>query len=106
MALLPPPPAKYKATWIACVVALALFIVAAIFGDHGLMHVLRLRDDQRQLERLAFELAQRNEQLRARIRRLQTEDWYVEKLARERLGMTRPGELVYRVVPPRSRAAD
>lgn len=100
MALLPPPPRKYKGTLIACVVALVLFVIAAVWGDHGLVHLLHLRGEQADLEHMAFELQQSNEHMRQRIRRLESDDWYVEKLAREQLGMVKSGEIVYRVVAP------
>src|SRR5262249_46568095 len=99
MALLPSPPAKYKGWLIAGVAALLLCVVAAICGDHGLVHLLRMRGEQRDLERMAFDLGQRNEQLRERVRRLQSDDRYIEKLARERLGLAKKGELIYRVLP-------
>jgi cell division protein FtsB len=37
-----------------------------------------------------------NEQLRDRIHRLRTDDRTLERLAREQLGFTRPGEVIYR----------
>jgi len=97
MAFLPSPPRKYKGTFAAGVVALILFVVAAIYGDHGLIHLLRMRGEQQALEHLAFGQQQRNEQLRQQIRRLQSDDWYIEKLARERLGLVKKDELIYRV---------
>src|SRR5437870_1391736 len=98
MALLPSPPPKYKGWLAACVVALVLFVIAAVGGDHGLVHVLRMRSEQGDLERMVFGLGQRNEQLRERVRRLQSDDRYIEKLARERLGLAKKGDLIYRVV--------
>jgi cell division protein FtsB len=104
MYLLPPPPRKYKGTFAACVVALILFIVAAVFGDHGLVHLLRMHREQQDLEQLAFGLQQHNEQLRQQIQRLQSDDGYIEKLARERLGLVKKDEVIYRV--PAALAAD
>ncbi|HXQ20371.1 MAG TPA: septum formation initiator family protein [Candidatus Acidoferrales bacterium] len=80
--------------------ALVLFVIAAVWGDHGLVHLLHLRSEQADLEHTAFELQQSNEHMRQRIRRLESDDWYVEKLARERLGMVKSGEIVYRVAAP------
>jgi cell division protein FtsB len=102
MALIPFPPTKYKGWLAACVLALFLFVIAAVCGDHGLVHVLRMRGEQRDLERVVFDLGQRNEELRERVRRLQTDDRYIEKLARERLGLVKKGEIIYRV-PLRAR---
>ena len=82
------------------VVALILFVVAAIFGDHGLIHLLRMRAEQQELEHLTFDLQQRNERLRQQIVRLQSDDRYIEKLARERLGLVKKDEMIYRVAAP------
>ncbi len=100
MALLPPPPRKYKGTLLSCAVALVLLVVAAVYGDHGLIHLLRMRGEQTTLEHTAFDLQQRNEQLRQRIQRLRSDDHYLEQLARERLGLVKKGEIMYRVTRP------
>jgi cell division protein FtsB len=104
MALVPLPPKKYKGLLAACAVGLILFTAAAVCGDHGLMHLLRMRGEQGDLERMAFELQQNNEQLRLLIGQLQSDDRYIEQLARQRLGLVRKGEIVYRVTHPQSPA--
>jgi cell division protein FtsB len=96
MAFLPPPLKKYKGTLAACVAGLILFVVAAVYGDHGLVHLLRMHGEQRALEHMVFDLQQRNEQLRQHIRHLQSDDAYVERSARERLGLVKKGEIIYR----------
>ena len=98
MALLPPPPRKHKGILLACVLLLGLLVTAAIYGKHGLMHLLRMQNEQRALEQHAFALQQGNERLR--VRRLQSDDSYIEKLAREHLGLAKKGEILYRVTPP------
>jgi cell division protein FtsB len=100
MALLPSLPRKYKGTFAACVVGLILFVIAAVFGGHGLIHLQRMRIEQQELEQLAFNLQQGNERLRQQIRRLQSDDGYIEKLARERLGLVKHDEVIYRVTAP------
>lgn len=65
---------------------------------------LRALIDQRshlaQLERQADDLAARNAQLEVRIERF-TDPVYLERLARECLGMVRPGETSFVMVPSR-----
>jgi cell division protein FtsB len=100
MAFLPPLPRKHKGTVATCVAALILFVIAAVCGDHGLVDLLRMQREQHELEHTAFDLQQQNERLRERIRRLQSDDHYIEKLARERLGLVRKGEIMYRVTEP------
>lgn len=99
MALLPPLPAKYKAAAAAVAALLALFGAAAVLGDNGLVRLRELERAQAALEQRAFALQQANEQLREHVRRLESDDVLLEKLARERLGLVRPGEIVYRLRP-------
>lgn len=51
------------------------------------------------LERHREELLAENTALLAEIRRLRTDDQYLERLAREQLGMLRPGEIELVIVP-------
>jgi cell division protein FtsB len=105
MGFLPSRVEKHKARWLLAAVVVALLLCGAVFGDHGVFHLTRLRVEQRDLEDVAFELQQRNDRLRSRIDRLRDDDLYLEKLARERLGMTRPNEVIYRVLPTPSPSA-
>jgi cell division protein FtsB len=93
-------PRKHKGTLAICVTGLILLVFAAVYGEHGLSHLLRMRSEQRKLEHTAFDLQQQNQRLRERIQRLQSDDHYLEKLARERLGLVRKGEILYRLTGP------
>lgn len=60
-------------------------------------------DQRHQLERTTAELErlqQDNERLGARITALQTDDAEIERVAREQLGMVKPGERAYAILPP------
>lgn len=74
-------------------IILSLF---TIFGDRGIFHLWRLRGEKEKLDERNFLLLGENETLRERIRRLRHDDFYLEKIAREELGLARPGEIVYR----------
>ena len=97
MGYLSPLPWKHKAAVGAGIGVLALCAVSAVFGSGGVVHLRRLQDQQAQEEATAYGLAQRNAHLRDHLERLETDDAYLEKIARERLGWIRPGELVYRI---------
>lgn len=103
MAFLPSPPEKHKGILWACAIALAAFAAVAVRGEHGLLDLLRLRAEQGELERSAFELQQENQQLRKRIDKLTSDDRTLEELARRRAGLVKPGELVYRPEPKQPR---
>ena len=81
-------------------VALALFTA---FGERGIFHLWRLRGEQKQLQERNFVLQKENETLRARVDRIRHDDLYLEKIAREELGMIRTGEIVYRFASPDSK---
>lgn len=74
-------------------IILSLF---TIFGDRGIFHLWRLRGEKEKLDERNFLLLGENENLRERIHRLRHDDFYLEKIAREELGLARPGEIVYR----------
>lgn len=59
------------------------------------------------MEEKNYLLQKENEKLRERIHRLRHDDLYLEKTAREELGLVRPGEIVYRfasAAPKKGRA--
>ena len=97
MGYLSPLPWKHKAVVGAGIGVLVLCAVSAVFGSGGVVHLRRLQDQQAQEEAAAYSLAQRNANLREHLQRLDSDDAYLEKIARERLGWIKPGELVYRV---------
>jgi cell division protein FtsB len=84
--------------------ALVLAIVgvagSAVFGEHGVRHLRRLRAERRDLARQAFALLERNARMHDEIARLRSDDLYLEGLARRQLGLVKPGELVYRARRP------
>ncbi len=103
MAVLPPVPVKYKG-WVAVGAAgLVLFALSTVFGDGGFVQLMHLQAEQRQLEKIAFDLQQRNQRLQRQIERLESDDRYIERLARERLGLAKKGELIYRVPEAQAR---
>jgi len=81
------------------VALLLVFIASAVFGSRGLIHLRRLHGRQAELELLAARLESRNEAVRDHLRRLESDDAYLEKTVRERLGWVRSNEVLYRVSP-------
>jgi cell division protein FtsB len=71
-------------------------VLAVVFGSRGLLHLRALTAEQDEVGRRIALLLHENEQLRERIHRLRTDDRTLERLAREQLGFTRPGEVIYR----------
>ena len=68
-------------------------------GEYSAFHLLRLKKERREAEaRLAHTRAQ-VDSLKALAGKLESDDAAIERIARERFGMIRDGELLYRFVP-------
>jgi cell division protein FtsB len=81
-------------------VAVALFTAS---GERGVFHLWRLWSEKKQLEEKTFLLQKENDALHERLSRIRHDDLYLEKIAREELGLVRPGEVVYRFASPDSK---
>jgi cell division protein FtsB len=80
---------------------LLVFLIAAAYefvgGDYG---IYRIRNQKRQIELLRAEVQKMradNEALRRHVALLESDPATIEKIARERYGMAKPGETVYMV---------
>lgn len=78
------------------VLVLALMLSFLAFGEWGLVHYWRLSEERRSLEKQSQTLQKHNEVLREKIYRLRKDDRYLEKVAREELGLAKDGEIIYR----------
>ncbi|HZO80477.1 MAG TPA: septum formation initiator family protein [Candidatus Binataceae bacterium] len=80
-------------TLAACAALLALDVV---FAPLGLRDLLALRAERGRLEVVHARLLESNAALKIKLRRLQGDDRYLERLIRKQLGYARSGEIVYR----------
>jgi cell division protein FtsB len=81
----------------------AILLGAAILGRDGLLAVIV---NQRRLGELRGEvtrLYEENRVLQNQIHSLRSDLTYIERIAREDLGLVKPGETVYEFVPDRNR---
>jgi cell division protein FtsB len=86
---------RKKAIVLGSAIALVGLILGALFGDRGILQLLR---QKRQSEALVLEiehLEQENARLADQIRALREQPGAVERLAREELGLVRAGETVF-----------
>ena len=74
-----------------------------VFGEWGLLHYRRLAEERRLLEERSQALQRENELLREKIYRITKDDRYLEKVAREDLGLAREGEMIFLSRPGASR---
>ena len=83
---------------ILFLILFVLFIIF-IFGDHGLFQLYKLRKEIEMVQKHISELRKERELLITEKNRLNNNLEYIEKLARERYRMAKPGEQVFKVIP-------
>ena len=84
---------RYISYLLLAVMAL-FFGLIAIFGDRGLVELYRVRRETLLVQQEIETLRQKNQQLLQEIHGLRDDPYYIEKIAREELGMARPGETI------------
>jgi len=85
---------------------LALAAYYALWGgEYSAFHLRRLDADRRDAETRLADTRGQVDSLKVLARTLERDDAAVERIARERFGMIRDGELLYRFVPVDSAAA-
>lgn len=75
---------------------LTALLGSSVFGSGGLLQLWRMHAERRALGEEALRLLVKNDDLRRTILHLRHSDRGLERLARERLGFVRDGEIVYR----------
>jgi cell division protein FtsL len=71
------------------------FLLSFIFGDMGLISHYRMKKTYQKFEQELDQLSKENERLRKEAEALKTDPHYIERLARERLGLSKEGEIIY-----------
>ncbi|MGQ9603544.1 MAG: FtsB family cell division protein [bacterium] len=80
---------------IVLIITVILCFYGLVFGDYGLLQILHLRNEQRKLCR-EIEILRIKEKLLEDYKfRLEKDEFLIEKLARERAGLCKPGEIVF-----------
>lgn len=86
---------RKKATTLFCVIAVIALMVGSLFGDRGILQLLRQRERTEALARDIEQLRDQNSALAGEIASLRRDPASIERLAREELGLARPGEAVF-----------
>ena len=82
-------------------IAITLLIVF-IFGDHGVFQLYKLKRERAEIQKHISQLRENREALISEKNRLDNDLEYIEKVAREKYRMAKPGEKVFKVVPKES----
>lgn len=80
--------------------ALLAVFVHDIFGDHGFLAMRRSQQEAGKLRQEIQKIDTENRQLAEHVKALRTDPLAIERVAREEMGLARPGELIFKL-PPR-----
>jgi len=81
---------------IASGVLLGIYLlISFIFGEMGVVKYYRMKLHYRAVNEEMAVLRQANVQLSREVHSLKTDAAYLERVARDKLGLARPGEIVY-----------
>ena len=90
-----PPPRRNKRLHLLLIFVTLVLLLDALVGEKGLLETIRARRQYRELTASIERLRSENARLREEARRLLEDPSAIESLAREELGLIRPGEMLF-----------
>jgi cell division protein FtsL len=79
--------------------ALALLLLQDIFGTHGLIAMRRSQQEAEQVQQEISQLDEENRQLQDSVQSLKSDPTAIEHIAREEMGLAKPGEYIFKIAP-------
>jgi cell division protein FtsB len=76
-------------------ILLAILLATSLLGERGLIGLIQMQRTRAGLARDVERLTETNAALANEVRALRTDPGRIEAIAREELGLVKPGELVY-----------
>ena len=86
------------------IAGLALLILQDVFGTHGVLAMRRSIKEAAQVQQEIDRLNAENQKLQDHVQSLKSDPAAIEKIAREDMGLARPGEYIFKI-PPRDAAS-
>jgi len=91
-------PGKRFKYFIFLFLIIIVMLCYTVFGEQGLLHLKKLRKDLTQIQALSEEVEKENDKLKHETYLLQSDKRYIEKIAREDLGLVKEDEIIYKKV--------
>lgn len=88
---------KYHKVLIGIMVVFLVIAAYSVFSDKGLLTRIRMNREKERLSRIMEEEKKKQDSLKKEIELLNTSDKKIEKIAREKYGMTKEGEIIYKI---------
>lgn len=81
------------------VAGLTLLVLQDIFGTHGVLAMRRSQEQAADIQKEIDQLNQENQKLQDHVRSLKSDPAAIERIAREEIGLARPGEYIFKIPP-------
>jgi cell division protein FtsB len=88
---------KYNKLALIFLLVICFQLGLAIFGAKGFLMRMKLESNKKQYEKQLMEEQKKTEDLKNEIKELNTSDKKIEKVAREKYGMTKDGEKIIKI---------
>jgi cell division protein FtsB len=85
-----------NATWFL-VVGLVLLLLQDVLGTHGVLAMRRSLKQSAEIQKEIQQLNRENQQLQNRVQSLKSDPAAIERIAREDMGLARPGEYIFKI---------
>jgi len=89
---------RRNGTWFFAA-GFALLLLQDVFGTHGLIAMQRAQKESIAIQQEIDQLNQENQRLQGRVESLKGDPQAIEHIAREELGLARPGEHIFKIAP-------
>tara|TARA_Y100001958_G_C21003742_1_gene386547 strand:+ start:225 stop:557 length:333 start_codon:yes stop_codon:yes gene_type:complete len=72
--------------------------IVFIFGDHGVLKLYKIKNERKEIQKKIADLREEKEKLKSEKSRIENDLGYIEKIAREKYKMVKPGEKIFKVI--------
>lgn len=88
---------KYHKVMLFFIFLFAGVAAYSIFSDKGLLTRMKLNKEKEKIIKQVEEEKRKQDSLKKEIEQLNTSDKKIERIAREKYGMTKEGEIIYKI---------
>ena len=82
---------------VVFLIGLSLVIIF-VFGDHGLLKLYKIKNERKLIQNKIANLRAERETLKNEKNKIENDLNYIEKIAREKYKMVKPGEKIFKVI--------
>jgi len=79
--------------------ALVLLLIQDVFGTHGVLAMRRAQKEAARAQQEIDRINNENQQLQNDVKSLKSDPQAIERIAREEMGLARPGEYIFKIPP-------